>query len=128
MSARSNNIVQLSEHREPPVKRRGRSLYEIYALPFFDAEQRCTWAVKPSGDYAADCKTGRPYAQTFLRSCDGTAGWSSLLVKIVSDMIRRGPEGPGKRGLVVGFMSEISRALSVSRPEVLADLLALSRE
>jgi hypothetical protein len=39
-----SNIVQLSGHREPPIK----SQYEKYPLPFFDADRLSTWAVKPN--------------------------------------------------------------------------------
>jgi hypothetical protein len=49
--------------------------YELYPLPFFNAEARSTWVVE------------------FLKSCDGAVGWSSLLQVIVADMIRAGPSG-----------------------------------
>jgi hypothetical protein len=47
----------------------------------------------------------------FLRTADGTNGWSSLLRCIVVDMIRAGPDGtfadgyPRMNGIVIGFMS-----------------------
>ena len=104
------NVVPI----RPPV----RSQYEKYPLPFFDAAKRCTWSVKPTGNYGDDCATGRAYAIEFLRSCDGTAGWTSLLQEIVGDMIRAGPDGdfadgdPKVNGIVIGFMGQIGRAVT----------------
>ena len=69
----------------------------------------------PTGNYWDDCETGKIYAVEFLKSCDGTVGWSSLLTQIVADMIRAGPDGSwsdgGVRlnGVVVGFMSTIGK-------------------
>jgi hypothetical protein len=91
--------------------------YDKYPLPFFDKKNRLTWSVKPTGDYFADCETGRSYARQFLASCDGTDGWASLLYQIVSGIVRTGPEkrwkdgGVACGGIVVGFMGEIGRAL-----------------
>ena len=74
----------------------------------------------PSGSYAADCETGRQYAFEFLKSCDGTIGWSSILALIVSDMIAAGPTGyhadgkPKSNGIVIGFMSVIGRVATVA--------------
>lgn len=110
---RGSNVVRLSDYREPPQK----SLYELYPLPFFNRDKLCTWDVTPSGDYSDDCKTGRAYAVKFLKSCDGTFGWSSLLAQICAAMIRAGPIGtyangePKAGGIVIGFMSTIGQAL-----------------
>ena len=110
-----SNVVQLSDHREPPVK----SQYERYPLPFFAAARLSTWAVKPTGRYSEDCQTGRAYAVEFLKSCDGTVGWGSLLASIVGDMIWAGPSGTFADGtakidgVVVGFMSTIGKALII---------------
>jgi hypothetical protein len=89
-----------------------RSLYELYPLPFFDAENHNTWAVRPSGDYGADCETGKKFAIKFLATCDGTNGWRALLQFIVGDMIRAGPTKgsrgrPSIDGVTVGFLSII---------------------
>jgi hypothetical protein len=75
-------VVQLSDYRRKPKVRRRRksaSQYELYLLPFFNAKARCTWDVKPTGNYSEDCETGHAYAVEFLKSCDGTIGWSTLL-------------------------------------------------
>jgi hypothetical protein len=113
--AAATNIVQIKDYLPRPPQRQ-KSLYELYPLPFFNAEKRSTWDVAPTGDYVADCKTGRVYAVEFLRSCDGSVGWSTLLANIVADMIRAGPSGtfPGGHlrvsGLVIGFMTTIGEA------------------
>ena len=103
-------IIQLDDYRptEPEVK----SQYELYPLPFFNREKGCTWDVTPTGDYTTDCETGEAFAIQFLKSCDKTNGWASLLGPIVTDMIRAGPK---RSGVVIGFMSVIGRALVHSR-------------
>ncbi len=113
----ANNVVELKDYQPPPP--RIQSQYELYPLPFFNAVGTgCTWDVKPTGNYGDDCDTGRAYAIAFLKSCDRTIGWSTLLAKIVSDMNRAGPRGasptgrPYIDGVAVGFMCEIGRALS----------------
>jgi hypothetical protein len=60
---------------------------------------------------------GKRYAVEFLKSCDGTVGWSSLLASITADMIRAGTDGvfpdghPRVNGTVLGFMNTIGRAV-----------------
>ena len=112
------NIIQLRDHLTPrPARERRKSLYELYPLPFFKRQALCTWDVTPSGDYFTDCETGRGYAKEFLRTCDGTDGWSMLIGHIVADMIRAGTNGaypdghPKINGIVVGFMDVIGRRL-----------------
>jgi hypothetical protein len=113
------NIVQLSDSRTPPPKRESRkkpkqqSRYELYPMPFFNKKKLCTWDVKPTGAYGADCETGRAFAIEFLQSCDKTYGWASLLPAIVTDMIEAGDTR--NRGIVVGFMGLIGSALVHSR-------------
>ena len=115
----ANNVVRIKDYLPPPPPRqkRQKSQYELYRLPFFNANAHCTWQVKPSGNYFDDCETGRAYAIEFLRSCDGTVGWSSLLTEIVKDMIGAGPVGTwpdgGVRinGVVVGFIGTIGNQL-----------------
>jgi hypothetical protein len=97
-------IVKLDDYRTPPP----RSQFEKYPLPFFDRDGLSTWAVEPSGDYAADVATGRRYAWEFLRSCDGTAGWARLSPAIVQDMIR----GGSNDGIVTGFASALGEAVT----------------
>jgi hypothetical protein len=96
-------VVHLSEYLSSPQK----SKYELYPLPFFNAGQCCTWEVSPTGNYMADCELGRQYALEFLKSCDGTAEWASLLQLIADDMIRAGQ----MNGIVTGFMGVIGRAV-----------------
>ena len=102
-------------------KVKAKSQYERYPLPFFNRKRRCTWDVMPSGDYSADCETGRAFAIEFLKSCDGTVGWASLMSCIVTDMIDAGiderwPHGaPSVNGIVIGFMGVIGSALVHSR-------------
>jgi hypothetical protein len=102
-------------------KPRQKSQYELYPMPFFDRASLCTWKVQPTGNYSNDCVTGRVYALEFLRSCDGSAGWSTLLAQIASDMVRDGPYGtypngePKMSGIVIGFMCTIGRALVQTR-------------
>jgi hypothetical protein len=108
--------VQISDYLPP----RQKSQYELYPLPFLNAEAStgsCTWDVTPTGDHAADCVTGHCYAIEFLKSCDGTVGWVSLLPHIVADMIRAGTNGtsvdghPKVNGIVIGFMGVIGRTV-----------------
>src|ERR1700694_6278346 len=115
-------IIQLSDHRPPPPKRvKQKSFYELYPIPFFNRKRHCSWDVIPTGDYSADCDTGAAFAIEFLKSCDKTCGWASLMQTIVADMIRAGtagarPDGTlGVNGIVIGFMSMIGRALVHSR-------------
>jgi hypothetical protein len=109
-----SNVVRLRDFREPPQK----SQYERYPLPFFNRSRHSTWDVTPTGNYTADCKTGRAYAIEFLKSCDGTVGWSTLLSEIAADMIRAGtngafPDGHLKvNGIVIGFMGTIGSFLA----------------
>jgi hypothetical protein len=69
--------------------------------------------VNPSGDYARDCQTGNDYAQLLQPHLKYNAG-IVLLGHIVLDMIEAG-DAKRDRGLVVGFMGELSRELSVTR-------------
>jgi hypothetical protein len=116
-----SNVVKFKDYLPPPPRRqrrkRQKSQYELYPLPFFNRKTRCTWDVKPTGDYVTDCETGKAYALEFLKSCDGTVGWTSLLPQIVSDMISAGPQEPplpggfqNPGGIVIGFMSVIGKA------------------
>jgi hypothetical protein len=73
----------------------------------------CYWSVNPTSNYEKDCATGRDYAQLLLPHLKYNAG-ITLLGSIVLDMIRAGEEKAGK-GLIVGFMSEISRELASTR-------------
>jgi hypothetical protein len=105
-------------------KRRPPSQYELYQLPFFDRKQHLTWAVKPTGKYSADYATGRAFAIKFLKSCDDTVGWLTLLGQITRDMIKvesmndRWSDGTLRvSGLVSGFMRQISEVLCVAAME-----------
>jgi hypothetical protein len=116
-------VVQLSDYRRKPKVRRRRksaSQYELYPLPFFNAKARCTWDVKPTGNYSEDCETGHAYAVEFLKSCDGTIGWSTLLGQVIGDMIRAGPTDkyasgePKCDGVVIGFTRKIGAMVSLA--------------
>jgi hypothetical protein len=100
--------------KKAPPKPQALSQYERYLLPFMDRETRSCWAVHPSGHYDYDCAQGGGLAIRFLKSCDGSVGWSTLLGQIVMDMIRAGDDKQSK-GLIIGFMSVISRALIQER-------------
>jgi hypothetical protein len=109
------------------VRRRTKttSQYDLYPMPFFNREQRCTWDVKPTGDYGVDCETGREYAVRFLESCDGTIGWGSIVGQIVGDMILAGPDEVARgrkssNGVVIGFMGVIGSVLAACMPVVLS--------
>jgi hypothetical protein len=111
-------VVRLDDHRPKPPKRvKQKSQYELYPLPFFNAKERCCWDVKPTGNYTADCETGHAYAIEFLKSCDGSVGWATLLGGIVTRMIDAGASGrwpdgaPRANGIVIGFMRVIGSAL-----------------
>lgn len=111
-----NNVVRIEDYLPPPPPRT-KSQYELYQLPFFNSAARCTWDVAPTGNYSDDCETGKAYAIEFLKSCDGTVGWSTLLAQIVADMIRAGPDGTWSdgrgrlNGVVIGFMGTIGKQL-----------------
>ncbi len=119
MTGSASNVVRIKEYLPPPPPRQ-KSQYERFPLPFFNAAALCTWSVTPSGNYGEDCETGEAYAIAFLKSCDGTVGWSSLLTEIVGDMIGAGragtwPDGGVRiNGVVVGFMSRIGHELCIS--------------
>ena len=112
-------VVQLNSYRPAP-RQRPRSQYDLYPLPFFNAAAHSTWDVEPTGDYGADCQTGHRYALEFLKSCDGTVGWASLLPAIVADMVRAGTSGtfadghPKVNGVVIGFMSVIGKVATIA--------------
>jgi hypothetical protein len=115
-----SNIVRLKDYRPAPPKRvKQKSQYELYPLPFFNGKERCTWDVKPTGNYSSDLDIGRAFGIEFLKSCNGTCGWATLPGQIVGDMIRAGtggqfPDGQSKvDGIVTGFMSVIGDALAV---------------
>jgi hypothetical protein len=101
------------------VTEKRKSFYELYPLPFFDRETRNTWAVHPSGDYTADCETGRKYARAFLQSCDGTVGWSCLFRAILKGMVKAGPAGVWPDGDIkldgtaVGFLGVVGTVLTI---------------
>ncbi len=116
------NVVQLADYRKPPPKRAKRvkreSIYELYPLPFFNRKKRWTWDVTPTGNYTADCETGQAFAIDFLKSCEGTNGWASLLRSIVLDMISAGTDADGHpkaKGIIAGFMGVIGSAVTHSR-------------
>src|SRR5436309_36224 len=70
-------VIQLSDYRKPPPPRKKcKSQYDLYPMPFFNKKRRCTWDVKPSGDYGLDFKTGQSFAIEFLRTSNHSCGWA----------------------------------------------------
>lgn len=124
----TGNVIQfpIANAKGQPKRSRAASAFDLYPLPFFDRTapmknkapwtDKRWWSVKGSGNYSEDCERGREYAQAFLQSCDGTVGWSTLLSSIVIGMIGDHRRSLKHKGLVVGFTSEISRALVQSDP------------
>jgi hypothetical protein len=106
LSTQRTTVSKIQAKKRPKQK----SQYELYPLPFFNGKERCTWDVKPTGNYGADCETGEAYAIEFLKTCDNSYGWASLMQSITSDMIRAG----SKNGIVIGFMGVIGSALARS--------------
>jgi hypothetical protein len=112
----------------PILRRRTKatSQYDLYPMPFFNADRRCTWDIKPTGNYGVDCETGKEYAVRFLESCDGTIGWSSIVGQIAADMILAGPDHAdargrsGVNGVVIGFMGTVGSVLAACMPVVLS--------
>src|SRR5260370_417464 len=89
-------IVQLSDYRTPPPKKaRQKSQYELYPLPFFNRKERCTWAVKPTGNYSADCETGRPVARLEKLNSEGSSGLA------IGGIVAGWLHGPGTAFLTV---------------------------
>lgn len=113
-SPRAEEIAR--RRKREVLKGRGPSMFDLYRLPFFDVNApfaKRSWSVAPTGNYSADCDTGAAYAIAFLRSCDGTYGWRSLLAAIVASMIEDDGIAPRRsNGIVVGFMSTIGMALA----------------
>jgi hypothetical protein len=73
--------------------------------PKRDQFPRCFWHVKPSGDYAADCATGRKLALEYLSFAEeNTGGCPPSLPWIVRDMPR------ALTGIEVGFLTMVSYA------------------
>jgi hypothetical protein len=124
-AGKSGKVVQLSDYREPkPVRTKVLPFHKKYPMPFFKRRKRGginTWSVVPTGIYSVDYETGAGYAIEFLKSCDKTYGWQSLLSCIVDDMIIAGTSGefpdgtPKVNGVVVGFMTIIGCAVSHSK-------------
>lgn len=118
MTAEIIKFEKYSNRTSTKTRRRaGKSFYQIYRLPIFNHRKRCAWNVKPSGDYAKDCRKGHALGLRFLETCDGSLGWASVMGPIIGDMIRRGPSGyrkdgtPQIDGMVIGFALAIGEAL-----------------
>jgi hypothetical protein len=99
--------------------KRDRKMPKLSSLPFVKDRpkkghgRRCFWAVKPTGKYGYDCAIGQAYARLFLPFLKYNLG-IAMLGQIVLGMIERGADEHGK-GLVVGFMGEIARELSLTQ-------------
>jgi hypothetical protein len=118
-------VVRLDDYRPPAPKRaKVQPFHKKYPMPFFTAKKGggiCAWDVTPIGNYTADCETGHAFAIEFLKSCDKTYGWQSLLQQIVAEMICAGTNGafpngdPKVNGVIIGFMGVIGKAVAWSR-------------
>lgn len=78
-----------------------------------EGSRRDFWAVEASGDYLKDCTIGAFYGRLAVAEMRrlGT-GW--LLQDIVWAMVRKAERG--HKGLIIGFCSEIERALLATPP------------
>lgn len=79
---------------------------QIDTLPFVSKQDNrvLLWVVNPTGQYPADCATGRAYAIElidYMRTHDG----ASLLVNIVQAMAATGQPFSG---IEIGFITTIS--------------------
>ena len=72
------------------------SMYENYRLPFFDGKRLSRWSVSPTGEY--DDFERRRHALEFIRSCDRTNGWITLLPGIVGDIVGSWSGNVGRAG------------------------------
>lgn len=82
------------------------------AKPDDEGLRRDFWSVEPSGDYLQDCTVGAFYGRlTVAESRRLGEGW--LLQDIVWAMVRRADKR--HKGLIIGFCSEIERALLSGR-------------
>jgi hypothetical protein len=113
---------------KPKAKAKNEAIAMRDALPFFrkgrGKVETSWWSVTPSGDYAADIKTGKKYARAFLPMLSFNAGASDLGV-IVSDMAKAGrdlatnpKEWRGIDAIALGFMMEIGGSLQAAMVSV----------
>jgi len=74
---------------------------DIPNLPFIKKNNNkiVFWSVRPSGDYAKDCRTGREYGELALEHMV-EADFSPLLTWCIMDM----PRKKGCSGIEVGFI------------------------
>lgn len=83
---------------------------DLNALPFIAANAdgtRSFWSVTPSGDYAADCATGRDFAGQALAHI-AAAGFPPLLGHIVKAM-----RSSDWTGIETGFCQALAEGSSV---------------
>jgi hypothetical protein len=117
MSTRTMRASSATGTKATLVRAPVQSKYEKYPLPFFDRNNLSTWSVTPTGDYPKDFETGQGYAREFIRTCDRTNGWLTLLPSIVSDIVGswsgdRWPIGRVRMdGIVIGFMHGLADEL-----------------
>lgn len=64
------------------------------------------WAVEPTGDYAADCETGKACFSELMQMCDNPLAVSHVMQAIV--------ERGRMSGLEVGFLHALSFHVSAS--------------
>lgn len=78
------------------------------------------WHVEPTGDYAADYKTGQEYAMTFWRVVGGRPQFGTDLSQIAMEMIQRqavygvDKKGRGMSGIEIGFLRTIGDLFDIT--------------
>ena len=87
----------------------------ITTLPFVQDRDgtRCFWAVEPTGDYTADCRTGQEYALLFLDYSARSEG-GAILQLIVPDMPKE------QSGIEIGFLELVSFAAAAGLPRAVS--------
>lgn len=87
-----SNVTQISRHSA--------------FLSFARSDQ--LWAPTVTGDYAADCDTGRRYGRELIRYVE-MIGYPGMLVHIIAAM-----GGRPQTGVEVGFLTELGIRLTLS--------------
>lgn len=94
-------MTKFPQLKLPFVARRGKNGVPVDTLRNTDITW---WHVKPTGDFQADCETGRQYAKEFLEYDFNQTGPSCLI-----DVIRDMPDRVTGNGVEVGFMAVIGQ-------------------
>ena len=133
--ARRRTPIARSSAKASKPKAKNEAIAMRDALPFFrkgrGKVETSWWNVTPSGNYAADLKTGGEYARAFLPMLSFNAGASDLGV-IVSDMAKAGrnlannpKEHRGIDAVALGFMIEIGGSMQAAMASVAIAVTAI---